>query len=137
MVGILSYYFKYRDEKIAVDEYDYSAEDSAFLAGKADFDEEKNVEKNIDSKPELLNFSGDKLESKSKNASVLSEKKININKAGKTELIALPGIGEKTAEKIIKLRSERGGFKKAVELIDVDGIGKVKFSKIKEYIFIE
>ena len=112
MVGILSYYFKYKDEKFEVEEYDYSEEDSAFFASGPDFEEEKNVEKNIDSKPELLNFSGDKLESKSKNASVLSEEKININKAGITELTALPGIGVKTAEKIIKLRNERGGFEK-------------------------
>lgn len=137
MVGMLSYYFKYKNEKFEAEEYDYSREDSVFLAKDVPAEEEKNVEKDIDSKPELLNFSGDKLESKSKNASVLSDNKIDINNAGTKELVTLPGIGEITAEKIINLRKERGGFKKASELIDVDGIGEIKFNKIKKYIFIE
>ena len=36
--------------------------------------------------------------------------KVNINSAGIDELISLPGIGEKTAEKIINKRIELGGF---------------------------
>jgi competence protein ComEA len=49
----------------------------------------------------------------------------------------LPGIGEKTAEKIIELRTERGKFKKLDELMDVKGIGEVKFNKIKKFLYIK
>jgi competence protein ComEA len=49
----------------------------------------------------------------------------------------LPGIGEITARKIIALRNERGAFGKLEELLDVKGIGKVKFNKIKKFLYIE
>ncbi|NNG27245.1 MAG: helix-hairpin-helix domain-containing protein, partial [Ignavibacteriaceae bacterium] len=65
------------------------------------------------------------------------EKSININKAGTNQLVSLPGIGEKTAEKIILLRDKRGGFKNLEELTDVKGIGEVKFNKIKKFLYIE
>jgi comEA protein len=72
-----------------------------------------------------------------KDVSSLAEKSININTAGINELVQLPGIGEKTAEKIIQLRKERGKFKRLDELMDVKGIGEVKFSKIKDYIYVD
>ncbi|KAB2842986.1 MAG: helix-hairpin-helix domain-containing protein [Melioribacteraceae bacterium] len=62
---------------------------------------------------------------------------ININKAGIEILTTLPGIGLKTAEKIIALRDSKGGFKKLDELMEVKGIGAQKFNAIKKYLFIE
>ncbi len=63
--------------------------------------------------------------------------KININKADLKELVKLPGIGVKTAEKIIKYRKEKGGFKNIDELIRIKGIGPKKLEKIKPYIRVE
>jgi comEA protein len=72
-----------------------------------------------------------------KNISALREKSININSAKLEELIMLPGIGEKTAEKIIELRKERGKFNTLEELMNVKGIGEVKFNKIKKFLYIK
>lgn len=74
---------------------------------------------------------------------VMSEKeraqseKININTASKAVLTSLPGIGNQTAEKIIKYREEEGGFRKAEELKKVDGISASKFNDIKNDICVE
>jgi competence protein ComEA len=49
----------------------------------------------------------------------------------------LPGVGESTAEKIIKYRETHNGFKKIENIMKVKGIGKKKFDKLKEYIYVE
>ncbi len=56
---------------------------------------------------------------------------VNINTATIDELCKLPGIGEKTAEKIIEYREELDGFDTIEELKNVEGIGESKFNKIK------
>ena len=62
---------------------------------------------------------------------------ININTAGKNELINLPGIGETIADRIISYRNEKKGFRKKEELMNVSGIGKKKFDKLKNYVKAE
>ena len=59
---------------------------------------------------------------------------ISINSADLNQLSSLPGIGIKTAEKIIEYRTNNGSFNNLEELMNVKGIGKSKFNKIKEYI---
>ena len=59
---------------------------------------------------------------------------ISINSADLNQLSSLPGIGIKTAEKIIEYRTNNGSFNSLEELMNVKGIGKSKFNKIKEYI---
>lgn len=59
-------------------------------------------------------------------------KKISINTANLEELCSLNGIGEKTAEAIIKYRESNNGFKYLEELKKVKGIGDKKFEKIKD-----
>jgi len=49
----------------------------------------------------------------------------------------LPGIGIKTAGKIIDYRNKIKAFKNTVELKDVKGISEAKFKKLKDYICIE
>ena len=49
----------------------------------------------------------------------------------------MPGIGKKTAEKIIELREKKGKLENLNELLEVKGIGKKKLEVIKKYIFIE
>ena len=60
--------------------------------------------------------------------------KINLNTATQTELETLPGIGPSTAEKIIAYRKENGNFKKIEDIMNVNGIGESKYSKIRDLI---
>ena len=62
---------------------------------------------------------------------------ISINSATPEELILLPGIGEVTAKKILEYRIKNKGFKTKDEIMEVKGIGKVKFEKIKDKICVE
>ncbi len=48
---------------------------------------------------------------------------VNINTAGKDELISLPKIGPVSAERIIRYREEFGNFNDIDELKNVKGIG--------------
>lgn len=65
-----------------------------------------------------------------------SEGKVNLNTAGKEELMTLTGIGEKKAEAIISYRDASGGFGSIDELMQVEGIKEGTFEKIKEDIVI-
>ena len=65
---------------------------------------------------------------------IIDEKKISINSANIDDLCSLPGIGPKTAQKIIDYRLNHGSFLSLEELKNVSGIGNVKFRKIKELI---
>ena len=56
--------------------------------------------------------------------------KVDINTAGIEELKSLPGIGEKTAEKIINKRNELGSFNSVEDLMLVPGIWQQNFRKI-------
>lgn len=56
---------------------------------------------------------------------------INLNTATLDQLMTLPGIGRKTAERILEHRTKTGGFKKIEELMNVKGIGEKSFLKIK------
>ena len=56
-----------------------------------------------------------------------SADEVDINSAGIDELKSLPGIGEKTAEKIINKRNELGEFNTLEDLILEPGIGSKTF----------
>lgn len=61
---------------------------------------------------------------------------VNINTAGKEELMTLSGIGESRAGDIIRYRTENGGFKKIEEIKNVPGIKDAMFQKIKDSITV-
>lgn len=63
--------------------------------------------------------------------------KVNINTAEKSELMSLPGIGERIASRIIDYRNEHKGFSDLQELKEVKGITVSRFDKLKDSIFIE
>ncbi|HEY6627277.1 MAG TPA: helix-hairpin-helix domain-containing protein [Ignavibacteriaceae bacterium] len=118
---------------------DYTKQDSLFayysnINPEFDLDDPR-LDSKLEIKRQVLELS-DTFAYVKKDLSSLTEKSINLNTAGINELVKLPGIGEKTAEKIIQLRSERGKFKRLEELLDVRGIGEVKFNKIKKFLYI-
>ena len=58
---------------------------------------------------------------------------VNINAAGKEDLMELPGVGEKTAAAIIEMRSHIP-FRKPEDLMNVKGIVEKKFAKMKDLV---
>lgn len=61
---------------------------------------------------------------------------VDLNTATYEELLALPGIGPKTAEKILAYRQEQGGFQEVYQLIEVNGIGEKKMEALLPYITV-
>jgi competence protein ComEA len=61
---------------------------------------------------------------------------VNINTASASDLEALPGIGAKTAARIIEYRQKNGPFKKIEELMNVRGVGEKNFLKLKPQITV-
>jgi len=59
---------------------------------------------------------------------------ININTAVQEELIALPGIGETLAGRIVDYREKNGSFSSVEELMNVEGIGTGKLAAILDLV---
>lgn len=62
--------------------------------------------------------------------------KININTAEERELMSLSGIGEVTAQAIIRYRTENGLFSKIEDIMKVPGIKQGRFDAIKDCIVV-
>ncbi len=61
---------------------------------------------------------------------------VDLNTASIAELETLPGVGRRTAERIVEYRQKHGGFKKIEELMNVQGIGEKSFLKLKDLITV-
>ena len=61
---------------------------------------------------------------------------VNINTATEAQLEALPGVGAKTAARIVDYRQKKGAFKKVEELMNVQGIGEKSFLKLKAQVTV-
>lgn len=62
--------------------------------------------------------------------------KVNINTAGKEQLMDLPRVGEKIAERIIEYREKNGKFKRPEDIMKVKGIGEKTFKKFEKRLVI-
>lgn len=61
---------------------------------------------------------------------------VNINNADASELTALPGIGQATADKIVADRTANGRFDSIEDLKRVSGIGDKKYESLKDLICV-
>lgn len=61
---------------------------------------------------------------------------IDLNSAGLQELMKLPGIGEKRASDIIRLREEKGGFQTKEEILEISGISEKLLESIYDRLII-
>ncbi len=137
VIGLLAKEIINPNEKVHYKNFDYAFEDSSFKAANFNDSSKKTglVNNKVDYKQEVLDLKNTKFSSYKRK--LPAKKSIDINQAGKNKLIQLPGIGEKTAEKIISYRKLSGGFKNLAEVKNVKGIGNKKFNRIKKYIYIK
>ncbi|MBS6196289.1 MAG: ComEA family DNA-binding protein [Clostridiales bacterium] len=63
--------------------------------------------------------------------------KVNINRADKTELMTLTGIGETRAEAILAYREANGGFSCVEDLMQVEGIKGKTYEKLEDQITVD
>jgi competence protein ComEA len=59
---------------------------------------------------------------------------VNLNTATVTELMQLPRIGQRTAERILAFRKQHGGFQRPEELMNVKGIGEKSYARLKPFL---
>lgn len=65
-----------------------------------------------------------------------SDGRVDINRAGKEELMTLTGIGETRAQAILAYRESHGKFSSVEELMQVEGIKEKTYEKLKDQIRI-
>lgn len=61
---------------------------------------------------------------------------VDLNQAEKSELMQLPGVGATTADKIVTVRNERGGFRDVNELRAVKGIGPARLEALRPWLHV-
>ena len=62
--------------------------------------------------------------------------KININKASRSELMDLPGIGNVLASRIVDYREQHGDFSRIEDIRNVSGIGEKRYEAIQDKITV-
>ena len=71
-----------------------------------------------------------------KQAAAGNDKLVNINTADASQLVGLPQIGPKMAQRILDYRKSNGNFKRTQDLMKVKGIGEKIFAKLQPLITI-
>lgn len=61
---------------------------------------------------------------------------VDLNTATVTELMQLPRIGARTAERIVKFRKEHGAYRRIEEVMNVQGIGEKSFVRLRPYLAV-
>ncbi len=73
---------------------------------------------------------------KSKTEAIVNVYPLDVNTATKEQLMAVPGIGETYADRIINYREEYGDFDSLDELLTVQGIGEKRLESFSEYLAV-
>lgn len=63
--------------------------------------------------------------------------KLDLNKIKLEDMLRLPQISPRLAEKIISYRNLHGGFKDLEELKEIKGIGEYRFKKLEDLFYVE
>ena len=63
-------------------------------------------------------------------------RRVDLNQATASDLEALPGIGQKLAQRVIDHRRSHGPFTKVEELRQVKGIGHKKFDRLRSHVLV-
>ena len=63
--------------------------------------------------------------------------RINLNRAEAWLLNALPGIGPDRAQAIVNYRNQNGTFRRAEDLLQIEGIGESTLDRIRDLITLE
>ena len=127
-------------DKSGYKKFDYSEQDSLFLNAGS---EEDSDEASGTFAAAEKSSSAEILELDKKNFSSIPPKKIpaensiNLNTADLNLIITLPGIGKKTAQRLLDYRKRIGRFSSYSQLLEVKGIGNSRLEKIKKYAYIK
>jgi len=63
------------------------------------------------------------------------DERVDLNRAGLSELMRLPGVGEKRAQAILAHR-ERRPFRRTEDVLAVKGLGPAWFAKVKGHLSV-
>ena len=132
LIGIIVKSLNWKNDEPVKNNFDYTSTDSIFYSANNIKLQDNLLESNLGSSD--LNKSTLNLDKKKQE---LLTKSVNLNRASLDQLTMLPGIGIKTAERILAYRRASGGFNSISELLEVHGIGDAKFDKIKKYIYVK
>lgn len=138
ITGMAIKYYSHNSSQIPGTNFRYAAIDSLFL-----MDDSLSAKDSLIIKKDLDSQKNEVLELDSRKSGRWEKKtlpapfSIDINRAAINDLMRLPGIGEKTAAKILQYRLDNGPFTSINGLLEVKGIGPVKLEKIRNFIFIK
>jgi len=62
---------------------------------------------------------------------------LDLNRAQAADLLLLPGVGPKLAQRIVDERSRRGRYHGLEELLEVKGIGRTTLQRLRRFVRIE
>ncbi|MGC9329465.1 MAG: ComEA family DNA-binding protein [Candidatus Hinthialibacter sp.] len=63
--------------------------------------------------------------------------KKSMNQATRDDLMKIPGIGDKTADAILRARAEKGGFQSWDDVDAIPGIGEKRVEQIRQFFLLE
>ena len=81
--------------------------------------------------------SGGKIDKRREDITTFSYTKLNLNMVDSIQLQKIPGIGQKTASRIVKYREKLGGFDNIHQLKEVYAIDSNRFIQIEPYLFVD
>jgi competence protein ComEA len=63
--------------------------------------------------------------------------RVDLNRAGRAELLQLPAVGENLARRIIDYRQAHGGFRSVDELANVHGVGPATLERLRPWVWVD